>query len=383
MHRVAVVEPVGGHGGMNYYDLSLCRSLKAAGLEPTLYTCDKTVVNGDEGFKIETPYRGIWGKTPAWLRGLRFLLGSAEALLGSRLGGGALAHFHFFFVGPLEIFNVLLARCLGFRVVITAHDVEAFTVGLSVKKFVGWAYGMAHMVIAHNEVSQKELIEHINLDHGKIRVIHHGNYLEYVSGQIDKKAARVFVGVKSDDFVILFFGHIKEVKGLDVLLRAIPKVVADVCDRVQLVIAGKVWKDDFSRYQKLIDDMGLRDVCVLHIRHIPDQELPNFYGAADVVVLPYKRIYQSGVLLMAMSFGKPVVVSNVPGMMEVVTDGVNGLVFESENDQDLARQLIVARNDASLLEELTQHGYELMTTQYSWAEIGRQTALCYQQILPS
>jgi glycosyltransferase involved in cell wall biosynthesis len=125
----------------------------------------------------------------------------------------------------------------------------------------------------------------------------------------------------------------------------------------------------------------LKEFCVLHIRYISDQEVPYFYAAADIVVLPYKRIYQSGVLLMAMSFGRPVVVSNIPGMLEVVTDGHTGLVFESENDQDLARRLIDAGNDSELLRRVAQRGYELMLARYSWTKIGRETATCYKRIL--
>ena len=70
--KVAVIEPVGGHGGMNFYDFALCRSIVKAGGEASLFTCEKTVVHGNEGFPIQISYVGIYGKSRASVRGLRF-----------------------------------------------------------------------------------------------------------------------------------------------------------------------------------------------------------------------------------------------------------------------------------------------------------------------
>lgn len=379
--NVAVVEPVGGHGGCTYYDFALCRALRSNGFDATLYTCDKTDVSGAEGFPIERSYVGIYGSDPAWKRGLRFLKGSVQALVPARWKGAKIAHFHFYHVGALELFNVLLARVLGMRIVVTAHDVEAFKEGLSVKRFVRWAYGMADAVIAHNNISRQELIDQIGLPAAKIHVIKHGNHADYVRSDVTRDNSRQKYGLESDDFVIVFFGQIKEVKGVDVLLKAMPLVKAQVGKRVRLLIAGKVWKDDFSKYQALIDQHQLGDVVQLHIRYVPDEELPYFYAAADVMALPYKRIYQSGVVLMAMSFGKPVLVSNIAGMTEVVTDGVTGLVFRTEDPDDMARQLIEASRDPARLARIADQGRELMMTEYAWSKIGAQTAACYRALL--
>ena len=122
---VAVIEPVGGHGGMNYYDFGLCRGLVAAGVTPTLYTCDATEVVPGLPFEVKAVYHRIFGRDPAWQRGLRYVSGSLQALIGARIASTRLAHFHVFQVSILELFNVVLAKLLLMRVVITAHDVEA------------------------------------------------------------------------------------------------------------------------------------------------------------------------------------------------------------------------------------------------------------------
>lgn len=377
---MVICEPVGGHGGMDYYDLSLGKALSQAGVSPLLLTCDKTD-EADAGFTVRKVYKRIFGADPAWKRGLRFLQGSLEGFIRARLEGARIAHFHFFHVGALELFNVLLARVLGMRVVITAHDVEAFKPGLSSRKMVDWVYGLAAGVIAHNQISRKELIEKLGIPSERIHVIRHGNYDGYgVTANSRNDACRA-IGVEPDEFVVMFFGQIKEVKGLDVLLQAMPDVIERAGRPVRLVVAGKVWKDDFSKYQRLIDELRIAAVVKLDIRYIPDSELPCFYRAADVLVLPYRRIYQSGVVLMAMTFGAPVIVSDIPGMLEVVTHERNGLVFRSGDSADLAHKISWAIVHETELEMLAVNAKKLMQTDYDWAGIGIKTADLYRKLL--
>ncbi|WP_424193362.1 glycosyltransferase family 4 protein [Ampullimonas aquatilis] len=379
--KVAVVEPVGGHGGCHYYDISLCRSLQNFGFDPTLYTCDETEVTGDEGIPIDLVYKGIYGKAPSWQRGLLFLKASIATLTRARFSGTKIAHFHFYHVGFLELFNVLFAKLLLLKIVITAHDVEAFKEGLSIKLFVKWAYGLANAVIAHNQISRQELLDKVRLPENLIHVIPHGNHIDYVRHNLTRANACSALGISEKDFVIVFFGQIKEVKGVDLLLKAMPTVLNNSSQKIRLVIAGRVWKDDFTKYQKLIDELDLADNISLFIRYISDEELPNFYCAANIMVLPYTRIYQSGVVLMAMTFGKAVLVSNIPGMLEVVTDKKNGLVFETENIESLSEQILWSINNIEALDVIAQSGQDLMFTDYSWEKVGQLTTKLYRQIL--
>jgi D-inositol-3-phosphate glycosyltransferase len=290
---VAVIEPVGGHGGMHFYDLSLCRSIVKASADATLFTCDETPVTGTEGFPVRLPYQGIYGRSRAWVRGLRYLWGSLRAMFGARLSGHRLAHFHFFHVGVLEWFNVLLARLLGMRVVITAHDVEGFSKGSSRPLLTRWVYHKASRVIAHSQVARRELVDGLGVPEDKLDVILHGNYVEKVPPAVTREMARAHFGFSPAQRVLLFFGHIKDVKGLDVLLNGF--ALARAADpSLHLLIAGRVWKSDFSRYAALIDSHGLAAHVTLHIRYIEDAEAAFFYLCADLVVLPYRRIYQSG-----------------------------------------------------------------------------------------
>ncbi|MGH3090506.1 MAG: glycosyltransferase, partial [Rubrobacteraceae bacterium] len=378
--RVAVVEPVGGHGGMGYYDFGLCGGLAEAGVEVSLYTCDETVRDTAKPYEIRLPYRGIYGKDPAWLRGLRYLRGSARSLLGAKLGRARIAHFHFFHVGPLELFNVLLAKLLGTKVVVTAHDARSFVESLSVPWMSKTAYRAADGIIAQSEVSRRELVSVLGEPEGKIDAIPHGNYLPFI-GEVPSQAdAKARIGVPAGAPVILFFGQIKSVKGLDVLIEAMPEFLRKHPDAL-LVVAGRVWKDDFRRYETRIEDLGISDNCVLHVRYVPDSEVKNYYAAADIVALPYRRIYQSGVLLMAMSYGKPAIVSDIAGMTEVVSDGINGYVFPSGDSKALAARLAAALSEPEELRLVGERALTHVRERNDWTRIGRMTADFYRSVV--
>lgn len=377
--RIAVIEPVGGHGGMNHYDASLCSSLVTEGVSPILYTCDLTRI-AESQFEVRLPFVGVFGADPAWKRGLRFLRGSVFAFFHAKYVGCRAAHFHFFNVGTLQFFHIVFARGLGLRVVITAHDVEAFKEGLSIDRFVRWSYCMAHAVIAHNEITRTELVEEIGVRDDKIHVIPHGNYADLAKSAIDRTGARRHLKLENDEIAIVFFGHIKEVKGLDILLRAMPDVIRSTRRRVRLIIAGRLWQHGFERYQQLIDSLGLEKNVSLHLRYIPDEELPSFYRGADLMVLPYRRIYQSGVALMALTLETPIIASDVPGMKEMIDHLQTGILFESENPNDLASKMLWAIEHPEALSTIVKNGRELMQRKYPWHLVGEKTAALYRSL---
>lgn len=376
--RAVVIEPVGGHGGMNYYDIGLCDGLGRAGIDVTLHTCDRNPPTAVPGvFSVRASFVGVYGGAPAWRRGLRYVRALIVGLVGERARGAKVAHFHFFHVGPLEYLGVKLASLLGYRVVITAHDVESFDKKLTVKGLVHRSYALAHAVVAHNHTSAAEVVAKLSVPKQRVHVVPHGSYVDFAAPPPPRDQARRQIGLSPDAGpVLLFFGQIKEVKGLDVLIEAFAQVLRSM-PTARLVIAGKVWKADFTRYANLIEQFGLRESVLLHIRYIPDEEVHAFYAAADLVVLPYRRIYQSGVLLMAMSFGTPVMASDLPAMKEVVEDGKNGFLFPEGNAAHLAARLLGVLADTAGLNRVQQAADGCMRDRFSWGRIGQQLARVY------
>ena len=234
-------------------------------------------------------------------------------------------------------------------------------------------------VIAHNRISQQELIDRIGLAGEKIVVIPHGNYLHAIQPLPAQEEARKALGLSNEAKVILFFGQLKEVKGLDLLLDAMPQVLKKHPDAM-LLVAGKPWKTDFSTYDAQMERLGIREHCITHIRYIPDNDVPLYYSASILVVLPYRRIYQSGVVLMAMSYARPVLVSDLQGMTEVVQHAQNGYVFHNGDKNSLAEQLCMVLNNYESVQVVANNGYKHVCEYYDWSLIGEKTGQMYAML---
>ena len=145
---------------------------------------------------------------------------------------------------------------------------------------------------------------------------------------IDRTDACRRIGVDAEQDYTLFFGLIRDYKGLDMLLRAWAKWMPD--DR-KLLVAGEFYTSR-ENYVALIDELGLKDRVVLHDRFIADEDVCCYFSVADSLVLPYRSATQSGVTQIAYNFSVPMLVTNVGGLPEIVPDGVVGLVCEPTAD---------------------------------------------------
>lgn len=377
---VAVIDPVGGHGGMHYYDFELCRGLLAAGCRVSLYTCDETKDPYIPGLRLYTVYRNIYSQGNLWLRGLRFVRGTLAALRQAVANGEVVCHYHSFSHSSTDFILLVIAKLHQRKVVITVHDADSLaSSGARRSRITGVIYRFADRIIAHNRASAQE-VERSGLRSSKIAVIAHGHYLESVHKVPSPSSARSALGIAQSDKVILFFGQIKDSKGLDILLEAMSQVVGEVQEAI-LLIAGRPWKTDFSQYGAAITRLNLQTHCRLHIGFIPDEEVSVYYAAADVVVLPYRRIYQSGVLLMAMSYSKPVIISNLPAMCESVTDNVNGWLFQQGSKDDLAKVLIRVLRDAYRRKQVAASALEYIRKHHDWTQLGAETSAVYRDVV--
>lgn len=124
---------------------------------------------------------------------------------------------------------------------------------------------------------------------------------------------------------LLFFGFIRKYKGLDLLIEALPLVKNQ---KIKLIVAGEYYKDQ-AYYEQLIQQHQLADKILLHTDFIPNDEVALYFSAADVVVQPYRTATQSGISQIAYYFQKPMIVTNVGGLPEIVPDGKVGFVVES------------------------------------------------------
>lgn len=166
----------------------------------------------------------------------------------------------------------------------------------------------------------------------------HPTYNAFKMAGLSKEEARRQIGLEMGKPMLLFFGFVREYKGLKYLLKALPLVKQRVSD-VKLWIVGD-FGESKEEYLKLIADNGLQNDIIIIDGYVPDKEVEKYFAATDLVVLPYISATQSGIAQIAYGFEKPVIVTNVGGLPEVVKDGKTGYVVNKENERELAEAIV-------------------------------------------
>lgn len=149
--------------------------------------------------------------------------------------------------------------------------------------------------------------------------------------QVDREEALSELGLDTSNRYMLFFGLIRDYKGLDIMLKA----YADSRLRemgVKLIVAGEFY-NNAEKYFELEKELGLEGEVIWHREFVPDSKVRYYFGAADIIVQPYKSATQSGVTQIAYHFEKPMIVTNVGGLAEIVPNGKAGYVVEPDEKE--------------------------------------------------
>lgn len=187
---------------------------------------------------------------------------------------------------------------------------------------------------------------------------------DHYGDKMDKKEACKALGLDEEKNYMLFFGLVRAYKGLDLLLDAFGKVKDDLTN-LQLIIAGEFYEDE-EKYRKQILDKGLTSRVILKNEFIADADLRKYFGAADLIVQPYKTATQSGVTQVAFHFEKPCLVTNVGGLGEIIHHGKMGYAVEPRVEAIAASLLDYYQNDRQeaftryLIKEKELYGWNIM-----------------------
>lgn len=168
----------------------------------------------------------------------------------------------------------------------------------------------------------------------------HPTYNAFKIEDMSKKEGRKRLNIDTNKKLLLFFGFIREYKGLKYLIQAMPEIVNKMDDCELLVVGDFANEEEKAEYELLIRECGVQNQIKIYGGYIPDKEVEKFFAASDLVVLPYISATQSGIVQIAYGFEKPVVVTNVGGLPDVVTDGKTGYVIEAEKPKQLADAII-------------------------------------------
>ena len=164
-------------------------------------------------------------------------------------------------------------------------------------------------------------------------VIQHPLYSHF-GAKKDRAEAEKKLGLKPGKKNILFFGLIREYKGLDILLEAF----SGLDEGYQLIIAGEPY-GSFDKYQRLIDSMPGKDRIFMDLKYIKDSEVSDYFSAADVAVLPYRSATQSGISSVSYHFEVPMIVTDVGGLKETIGDRGTGLVADEGTPEAICNEI--------------------------------------------
>lgn len=283
----------------------------------------------------------------------------------------------------MPLFPVYMIVCVCFKfkkkpVIFTVHNVlshEKSRIFFLLSKML---FTLGDHFIVHSSLNKQQLKTHYGLADHQISIIPHGSLDFHVkSGTVDRLTLRKQFGLTPENKVILIFGAIRPYKGLDTAIRAFAQTIATLPD-ARLLIAGRLW-EDWGPYERLIRESRIEPQVITHLDYIPSGDVHQFFDVADLCLFPYHHFdSQSGAAAAALSFRKPMIVTEVGGLPELVSD--RRFIIEPANSKALAEAVIGCLQDPATLSRMASDA-ETISGKFAWSGIAEQTAIIYQQML--
>lgn len=300
--------------------------------------------------------------------------------------------FHILWNNKFEYFDrtllMLWYRLLGKQIVLTLHNVngrrrDGKDTVLN-RLTLRFQYQLADHIFVHTEKMKQELMEEFGERNDRITVIPFGINNAVPSTELTSQQARKRLGIPDREKTILFFGHIAPYKGLEFLVTAFQQIARRGAD-YRLIIAGRPKNCDqyWGTIQAAIDDDVRTGRILLRNEFIPDEDTEVYMKAADVLVLPYRHIYQSGVLFLGYSFGLPVLAADVGSLRDEIIEGKTGFVFRAEDSADLAK-VIDLYFASGLYRDLANRRSQISdyaAAQHSWEVVSQMTMKVYGDLM--
>jgi glycosyltransferase involved in cell wall biosynthesis len=239
---------------------------------------------------------------------------------------------------------------------------------------------LCHNVLPHEESRLAALLSRAALQQGDYFLVHssqerqkllemfpsalvkqnpHPTYAVFGDAATTRVESRTALGLRGD--IVLFFGFVREYKGLRYLFQALPAVLKE--HPVTLLVVGEFW-NDAGEYIQLANQLGIREHVRIIDVYVPNEEVASYFLAADLVVLPYATATGSGVAQIALGLERPVIVTDLPGLAELVEDGVTGLIVPPGDSASLAQAIL--RFLRGFDREQCQRSIALRNEAFSW-----------------
>lgn len=300
--------------------------------------------------------------------------------------------FHILWLNKFLLFDRTLLnvyyKLLGKQLVFTAHNIDEkerdggnhFLNRLSLKIL----YTLMDHIFVHTTKMKSQLIREFKIKEDKVTVIPFGINNTIPTSHLTKAEARAELQLRDQEKVLLFFGNIAPYKGLEYVIEAIDRL-RNKEDTFRLIIAGRIKECQpyWERLQRFIENHNLSNYIIKKIEYIPDEEVEVFFKSSDVLLLPYKFIYQSGVLFLSYSFGLPVIATDVGSLREEIIEGETGFICKPEDPQDLSKKIDLYFKSELFknLEKNQKIIKQYANERYSWDKVGEITYGVYKTLI--
>jgi len=356
--KISIIDHVGVKSGMNYYTKSLADGLHANKAEVFVYS----------NFNDESHSKVIYNKYFTANRGGRISTGLnlfksvLKSVLSCKKNNIENMIINVFTADIFTFVFAALGKIFSKRLIIIVHDIETFK-GKNTRIFETVIYNhFADLIVVHNIFCSNMISKKIK-NKNKIFVINQGGYINFFN---DKNHSLISKKIIKQNKNLLFFGQIKKDKGLDVLLNS----MKNIDKKINLIIAGRSSDIDFSFYENIIDKLDIRDRVIVKNYFISDKEMVELFMSSNAIILPYNKIYQSAVLLMAMSLGLPVITSDHDSFKEIIVDNHNGFIFKKGDSKNLAEKVNNYIFDDNVLKKIAINAKKTIEDDFDWNKIG-------------
>ena len=301
--------------------------------------------------------------------------------------------FHILWNSKVQLFDrtllMLYYKATGKKIALTAHNVNQGrrdgNDSLLNRLTLRIQYGLTDHIFVHTQKMKDELIGEFDVQEQRVTVIRHPINDAFPDTRLTSAEAKRRFGLQNSDKAILCFGRIKPYKGIEHLLAAFQKLAKDD-QNYRLIVAGEVQKGNeeyLNQIKRIVPSELEGGQVILKTQFIPDEDMEMYLKAADLMVLPYNEIFQSGVLFLAYSFGLPVVATDVGSFKEEIVEGTTGFLCRPADSTDLAR---VIKNyfGSDLYNNLGQTRKEIKNhanIHHSWSAVAELTRNAYAKLV--
>jgi D-inositol-3-phosphate glycosyltransferase len=301
---------------------------------------------------------------------------------------------HILWNGKFEYFDrtilMLYYKAMGKKMALTAHNVnqarrDAKDSWLN-RVTLRIQYRLCDHIFVHTNKMKDELCQDFGVAEKAVSVIRHPVNNAFPDTELTPAEAKGSLRLRDDEKAILFFGRIRPYKGIEYLLDAFRLLLADEQANYRLIVAGEPKKgseDYLHEIKQTVDRDFEPGQVILKIQFIPDEEMEMYLKGGDVLVLPYKEIFQSGVLFLAYSFGLPVVATDVGSFREEIVEGRTGFLCQPGDPAELAKALETYFT-SDLYQNLKVHRQEIKdyaNAHHSWQAVAESTRNAYAKML--